>query len=35
MELGGGEKAVLVDLMIWEGVQQRAMIVYKERGSAE
>ena len=35
MELGGGENEVLVDLMIWEGVQQRAMIIDKERGSAE
>ena len=35
MESGGREKAVLEDLVMWEGVRQRAVIVYKERGSAE
>lgn len=35
MELDGGEKAVLADLVIMERVWQRAMIIDKERGSAE
>lgn len=35
MELGGGGRAVLANLVIMERVWQRAVIVYKERGSAK
>ncbi len=35
MELSDGGKVVLADLVMWEGVRQRAVIVYKKRGSAE